>query len=98
MLVMRDRHVPENQTLYDVMPYTVIKVKGTMVTATRAEHTITRNVSHFKVLKKPPIINLDDQSDDDDDDVTGSHDSVTHQCMTMLIVLHPVIILTFCDA
>jgi hypothetical protein len=33
---------------FDPNPYTITAVKGTMITATRADHCITRNSSHFK--------------------------------------------------
>ena len=38
--------------LFDPSPYEVIEVKGTMITAARPNHVITRNISHFKVLKQ----------------------------------------------
>ena len=76
--VKRDGHVTKNQTPYDIMPYTIIK--GTMVTATRPDHTITRSISHFEALKKPPFINLYYQSGDGDDNVTESHHNLKQMC------------------
>ena len=37
---------------FDPSPYRITGKNGTMVTATRADHTITRNVQHFKFLSK----------------------------------------------
>ena len=37
---------------FDPSPYTIQKVKGSMITAERADHQITRNSSYFKLL--PP--------------------------------------------
>eukprot|EP00112_Aurelia_sp_Birch-Aquarium-sp1_P006817 Seg1745.5 transcript_id=Seg1745.5/GoldUCD/mRNA.D3Y31 product="hypothetical protein" protein_id=Seg1745.5/GoldUCD/D3Y31 len=52
-------------TKFDACPYTVTKKKGTMITAERNDHTITRNVSHFKKL--PTDLKDDTMSDIDDD-------------------------------
>ena len=56
---------------YRPHPYTVVRVKGTMVTAKRGNHWTTGNVSFYK--KIPPELVSDDnmqseENDDDDDD------------------------------
>ena len=50
VLVKRDGHIGKLTPPYDPKPYTVIKTNGSMVTAKRGPHIITRNASFFKVL------------------------------------------------
>ena len=54
---------------FNPKPYKVVKIKGSMITATNAEHTITRNVSFFKFLNKNGAFQkiLDNSIDQDDD-------------------------------
>ena len=52
-------------TKFDARPYKVTRKKGTMITAERNDHTITRNVSHFKKL--PTDLKEDTMSDFEDD-------------------------------
>ena len=60
-------------TPYNSKPHTVSKVKGSMVTATRDGHSITRNSSFFKRVN-PEIQDIpsDPDEDDDGDAVTGA--------------------------
>ena len=51
---------------YDPNPYTVISKKGSLVTAQRSGHQITRNVSFFKKVQKQP--NTPQQNWDDNED------------------------------
>ena len=57
---------------FDPKPFTDESRKGTMVTAKRGFHTITRNVSFFKKISDSGIQNNtladDDESDDDESD------------------------------
>ncbi|ESO96580.1 hypothetical protein LOTGIDRAFT_174811 [Lottia gigantea] len=63
-------------TPYDPQPYVVVRVKGTMITATRLSDgkSITRNASHFKLLEIPirSVIaisdNLNSRSVDEEDE------------------------------
>ena len=43
---------------YDPRPYKVITRKGTMITAERPDHSITRNIQHFKFYSKKVPSNL----------------------------------------
>lgn len=59
---------------YDPRPYHVTAVKGTMITAQRHDHVITRNACHFKRLplavspeRQHPVM-VEEESDDDDTD------------------------------
>ena len=59
---------------FDPIPFQVVRLNGTMVTARRNGKYITRNVSHFKV------INTERQGDDDEeeeDDLVSSPNSNT---------------------
>ena len=52
-------------TPFDPKPYEVINKKGSMITARREDHQITRNSSFFKTVKNSPHIPpSDDQTDD----------------------------------
>ena len=51
VLVKRDGFIGKQQTPYDIQPYCVTDVKGSMITAERESHKITRNSSFFKSLK-----------------------------------------------
>ena len=57
-VVVKDRHPGwKFRTRFEQEPWTVTRVKGTMVTATRHNQSVTRNVSWFK--KSPRIVNND---------------------------------------
>jgi hypothetical protein len=72
---------------YDPVPYIVTKIKGTMISASRNDHRITRNASFFKKIANPQTSRQGQQtrsaaeknmqvSDDDDysdDDVPQQH-------------------------
>jgi len=47
VIVLRPR-TNKLSSLYDPEPYSITKIKGSMITATRPDHEITRNSSHFK--------------------------------------------------
>ena len=63
----------------------MIAVKGTMITAKRRDHEITRNSSDFKVVSDD--IPLSEHSDDDSED--GDHDRVTVQPEAQLQQRYP---------
>jgi len=51
-------------SLYDPEPYSITKIKGSMITATRPDQEITRNSSHFKeVHVKTSNTELDEEED-----------------------------------
>ena len=50
VLIKLARH-RKNTSAWDIRPYRVTAVKGSMVTATRPDHTITRNSSQFKLFR-----------------------------------------------
>ena len=60
---------------YGEQPYRVKQIKGSMVTAQRENHRVTRNSSFIKRVKNDVDIDAEDSWDDDDDDdeVGGNH-------------------------
>ena len=69
---------------YDPKPYQVTKINGTMISATRESHTITRNASFFKKVKPkeatqasdqhhPIPSTVEQQSDESDDEDFTAH-------------------------
>ena len=59
---------------YGEQPYRVKQIKGSMVTAQRGNHRVTRNSSFFKRVNNDVDIDAEDSwDDDDDDDVGGNH-------------------------
>ena len=60
-------------TRFDPSPYTVVDIKGTMVTAARNEKYVTRNISLFKRVDssmKAPEADDSDESDLDEEETT----------------------------
>ena len=60
VLVRQQKH--KLSTRFDLIPFQVVRLNGTMATARRNGKYITRNVSHFKV------INTERQGDDDEEE------------------------------
>jgi hypothetical protein len=54
VIVKRDGHINKDQTPYLTDIYTVTQKKGSMITASNGQRTITRNSSFFKVIRAPP--------------------------------------------
>jgi transposase InsO family protein len=50
-VLVRQQRLNKMSTPYNPKPYTIDKVKGTMITASSGDHSITRNQSFFKLLK-----------------------------------------------
>ena len=65
-VLLRQKKCNKLTTPFDPKPYTVIAVKGTMVTAKRQNHEVTRNSSYFKLI--PGHVRDDEQSDNDSTD------------------------------
>ena len=74
----------KSSPFYDPKPYQVTKINGTMISATRESHTITRNASFFKKVKpkeatqasdqhQPIPSTVEQQSDESDDDDFTAH-------------------------
>ena len=69
-------HIPKQNKLspfYNPQPYQITHIKGTMVTAERQGHTITRNASFFKKFSGEVSAKIQQETetaDNDDDDVT----------------------------
>jgi hypothetical protein len=75
VLLKRDGNMSTHKTPYYTEPYEVIKVNGSMITATNGDRTVTRNSSFFKFLHgehklTPPVEpDIDDLSTDTDQPV-----------------------------
>ena len=65
VLVKREGHIPKQVSPYDTKPYQVSAKKGSMITATRSDHKITRNSSYFKVFKGQPPTQIDEEEEND---------------------------------
>ena len=66
MLVKRPFTASKSATAYDPTPMTVMRKKGSMITAQGDGRTNTRNSSFFKTLSKP-VLNSDSGDIEDDD-------------------------------
>ncbi|PIK39686.1 hypothetical protein BSL78_23476 [Apostichopus japonicus] len=51
VLVKRDGHIGKYTTPFNTRPLKVIAIKGSQIVASRGSYRVTRNSSHFKVLK-----------------------------------------------
>jgi transposase InsO family protein len=63
VLVKRNPQYSKSDTPYNADPYTVIAKKGTMVTARRGGHQITRNTSFFKRVSTHLSVPKDEMED-----------------------------------
>lgn len=52
-VLVRQRKLDKLTPPYNPKPYTVVEKRGSMVTAKRDDHTITRNSSHFRSVSTP---------------------------------------------
>ena len=55
-VLVRQRKLNKLTSNFDPVPYQIIRRRGSMITASRPNHLITRNIDHFKFLskKQPP--------------------------------------------
>lgn len=58
---------------FDPRPYKITSIKGTMITAVRPNHMITRNCSHFKLFIGHANSNTKSDEDDDELSETAGH-------------------------
>lgn len=70
VLVKRDGYVDKFTTPYDPEPFTIVNIKGSMITARRGQKTITRNASFFKIVDAPMV----DNGNEYDTDIASSDD------------------------
>ena len=67
----RQRKQNKFSTRFDPVPFQVVRIIGTMITARRNEKYITRNVSQFKIvdssLGRDKLMTDDDDEDNDSD-------------------------------
>ena len=60
---------------YDIEPYSITRIKGSMVTAVRPGHMITRNSSYFKKIIVPQKHNEEDESTEPNSQNSGGKKS-----------------------
>ena len=66
VLVCRPR-LNKLTSYHDPNPYTVSKIKGSMITATRPNHEITRNSSHFNRIQRDVTHQEKEHGQEEDD-------------------------------
>lgn len=57
-------------------PYEITDVKGTMITARRKEHQITRNCSHFKLVTGSSYAEISDNESEETDEDTVDNPNI----------------------
>ena len=72
LVLVRQRKQNKLSTRYNPNPFSVIRIKGTMVTARRKDKYITRNSSHFKVISGS-MEGVDESSDEEEEEIEGSN-------------------------
>ena len=77
MILIRQNKASKLSTRFDPNPFTVVKRKGTMITATRNGKYLTRNISLCKKVKGRP--QKDNSNDSEIEDLYGDDDSNTNQ-------------------
>ncbi|KAM9808926.1 uncharacterized protein LOC133158174 isoform X1 [Syngnathus typhle] len=80
VVLIQQRKTGKLVTPFNPNPYKVIAVNGTMVTARRQDHRLTRHRSHFKLLKHKPEVPFTTGGGDncDDDSVNGQAGDPEH--------------------
>ncbi|XP_022094926.1 uncharacterized protein K02A2.6-like [Acanthaster planci] len=73
VLLRRDGLVAKHQTPYHTHPYTVTAKKGSMVTAQRGTHTVTRNISRNKHIQTKTPTQQDPEESDIEDMTNPTH-------------------------
>ena len=66
-VLVRQRKLNKLTSNFDPIPYQITRRQGTMITASRPDHVITRNIDHFKFLskKQPPQFNQQKEAEYD---------------------------------
>ena len=76
-VLVRQRTRNKLTSRFDYRPYKIIAIKGTMITARRNDHHITRNCSHFKPFRgtlRETNTESDLESDESDDTISGNEE------------------------
>ena len=77
-VLVKQRKLNKLTTSFDIVPYYVTAIKGTMVTAqaTANNKVITRNISHFKPLPKTAELPKMREEEEDEEDKGGENDTI----------------------
>ena len=76
-VLVRQRKRNKLTSRFDCRPYKIVAIKGTMITARRNDHHITRNCSHFKPFSgtlRETNTESDLESDESDDTMRGNEE------------------------
>ena len=76
-VLVRQRKRNKLTSRFDCRPYKIVAIKGTMITARRNDHHITRNCSHFKPFSgtlRETNTESDLESDESDDTMPGNEE------------------------
>ena len=71
-VLVRQRKHNKFSTRYDPKPYRITRINGTMVTASRPGHSITRNISFYKTIQPQPGKEEWQDSDNMTGDLSGN--------------------------
>ena len=76
-VLVRQKKTNKWSTRFDPEPYCVTRTKGTMITATRPGHYITRNISFFKKISpQERNLNTDQEEDEGSDELDDNNDGM----------------------
>ena len=76
-VLVRQRKRNKLTSRFDYRPYKIVAIKGTMITARRNDHHITRNCSHFKPFRgtlRETNTESDLESDESNDTMRGNEE------------------------
>ena len=66
LVLVRQKRKNKFSTKFDPRPYHVVRVKGTMITACRDGHHVTRNISFYKKLPNRDDVQFDNGFENDE--------------------------------
>ena len=66
LVLVRQKRKNKFSTRFDPRPYRVVRVKGTMITACRDGHYVTRNISFYKKLPNGDDVQIDNGFENDE--------------------------------
>ena len=66
LVLVRQKRKNKFSTKFDPKPYRVVRVKGTMITACRDGHYVTRNISFYKKLPDRDDVQIDNGFENDE--------------------------------
>ena len=74
-VLVQQRKTNKLSSRFDPKPYRITQIKGSMLSASRPGHKITRNKQHFKFLSRSVPLNYKQGGDNNDDDEFDDFDT-----------------------